>query len=173
VFKAGTGCGGIGAYLDSFLLVSAETLQGLAAYFAASVAFKGALLSKNQGKPLPDELISLGKFSAGKAETTGLGRPKGEAAAVITLILEKAEKFETRSLFSRFLNFLLEQASLSQSRSTSSESDTNSPLPSVAYNELWKQCVNWAGTAAGLYNLRPADTLEKLFTDLSRGMAKL
>jgi hypothetical protein len=162
VFKAEAGENGISAYLDSFLPVSADTLRGLAAYFAASAAYKAALLAKRQGRPLPEELVLLGKSSAPLAEATGFGRPKEDSGAVIALILEKAEKFEARSLFSRFLIFLLEQVSSGRGQGAS-----------VAYNELWKQYTNWAETAAGLYNLRPAETLEKLFIDLSSGMAKL
>ena len=158
---------GIGSYLDSFLPVSGIALETLAAFFAASVAFKAALLCKKQGRPLPEEVVFLGKLCAPKAEAAGLGRPKGEANAAISAILEKADNFEIRSLFSRFLGFLLEQVSLSLKQPSSSF------LPSVLYNELWKQCVNWAETAVGIYKLRPAQALEKLFTDLSRRLASL
>jgi hypothetical protein len=43
----------------------------------------------------------------------------------------------------------------------------------VAYNEVWKKNTDWAESAVAVYNLRPAQALEKLFTDLSRGMADL
>jgi len=43
----------------------------------------------------------------------------------------------------------------------------------VAYNEVWKKCISWGETAVGSYRLSPALVLEKLFTDLSRGMAEL
>ena len=159
----------IGAYLDSFLPVSGETLEALAAFFAASAAYKAALLSKRQGRPIADEVVLLGKYSAPRAEAAGLGRPQGEGGAVTALILEKADKFDTRSLFSRFLGCLLEQVSLSQRTGQKAASF----LPRVAYNELWKKCTAWGETAVGVYNLRPAQVLEKIFTDLSRGMAAL
>ena len=158
---------GIAAYLDSFLPVSGATLEALAAFFAASAAFKAAILSRKQGRPLPMELVLLGKLCAPKAEAAGLGRPRGEAAAVISLILERADNFEIHSLFPRFLGFLLEQVSLSVRQAPSP------CLPSVAYNELWKKCVAWTETAVGIYKLRAAPALEKLFTDLSRGLAAL
>ena len=155
----------ISAYLDSFLPVSGETLEALAAFFAASAAYKAALLSKRQGRPISNEVILLGKYSAPRAEVAGLGRPQGEGAAVVNLILERADKFEIRSLFTRFLYSLLEQVSVSQR--------TASFLPGLGYNELWKKCTAWGETAVGVYKLRPAQALEKLFTDLSRGMAEL
>jgi len=159
VFKDPSGEAGIGAYLDSFLPISSDTLEELAAYFAASVAYKAALLSKK--RPHPEELVLLGKYSASRA--AGLGRPQEDSSAVIALILEKAQKFELRQLFSRFLSCLLEQVSSSHAAF----------LPAVPYNELWRKCCNWAETASRTYNLRPAQVLEKLFLDLSRGMASL
>ena len=165
--------GGIGAYLDSFLPVSPDTLNALAAFFAASVAYKAALLSKRRNRPISDEVILLGKFSAPKAEAAGFGRPQGEIAAVTALVLEKAGKFEVRSLFSRFLCCLLEQVSLSQRNPGPEENEASPFLPSVAYNEVWKKCASWGETAVGLYRLSPALVLEKLFTSLSRGMAEL
>jgi len=94
-----------------------------------------------------------------------LGRPNLNGAAVIALVLEKTGGFEIRSLFSRFLYSLLEQVSLGQRQS--------SFLPSPAYNELWTKCSAWAESAVNVYKLRPAQAMEKLFTDLSRGMASL
>jgi hypothetical protein len=110
-------------------------------------------------------MVLLGKFCAPKAEAAGLGRPQGNSDAVINLILEKAEKFQIRSLFPRFLSCLLEQVSLSQR--------LNNEIPSMSYHGLWRESTQWAGTAVGIYNLRPAQVLEKIFTDLSRGMAEL
>jgi len=155
----------ISEYLDSFLPVSGDTLEALAAYFAASAAYKAAVLSKKQGRSIPEEVVLLGKSSAPRAEAAGMGRPGLDAAAVIAQIVEKAGGFEIRSLFSRFLYFLLEQVSLGLK--------SPSFLPSPAYNELWTKCSAWAETAVGVYKLRPAQAMEKLFTDLSRGMASL
>jgi len=165
VFKA-EGCkSGIGPYLDSFLPVTTDALEALAAFFAASVAYRAALLSKRQGRPLSEEVVLLGKSSAPKAEAAGLGRPKEDTAAVISLIIEKAAKFEVRSLFSRFLSCLLAQVSVSAR-------PPGSP-PSVSFSQAWKQCSDWAETAAGTYNLRPQQVLEKLLIDLSLRMAEL
>jgi len=165
VFKDEDSKGGIGPYLDSFLPVSSATLSALAAFFAASAAYRAALLSKRQGRPISEDVVLLGKSSAPKAEAAGLGRPREDTSAVINLIIEKTEKFELRSLFSRFLACLLAQVSLSMRSSDS--------LPSVSFSQVWKECSNWAETAAGIYNLRPAQVLEKLFIDLSLRMAQL
>jgi DNA polymerase-3 subunit gamma/tau len=178
---------GIGAYLESFLPVSADTLNALAAFFAASAAYKAAQLfnkqSRGQGgqqagqsRALAGEVILLGKYTAPKARAAGFENPRGEAGAVIPLILEKAEKFEVRSLFSRFLCGLLDQVT-SSLKSAEAVDPSSLPaadkLPAVSYFELWKNRCAWAETAAGLYRLTPAQVLEKLFIDLSRGMAAL
>ena len=164
--------GMIGAYLDSFLPVSGAVLDGLAALFAASVAYKAVLISKKQEqllpRPLPEAAVLLGKYAAPKAEEAGFGRPLGNAGELAAKILEKAGNFEIRSLFSRFLCCLLEQVS-----NGFKCGEPSSFLPGPEYNEMWKKCINWAGTAALTYKLRPVVVLEKLFTDLSRGMADL
>ena len=153
----------INSYLDSFLPVSGETLKAAAAFFAASIAFRASVLCNRRGRPIPNEVVLLGKYCAPLAEAAGLGRPQGEAAAVLSLLLEKTERFEIRSLFARFLSLLLESASLSQ----------RSSAPSLAYNGLWSNCAAWSETSVGIYNLRASMVLEKLFTDLSRGLADL
>ena len=155
----------ISDYLDSFLPVSLETLINLAAFFAASTAYKAALLSKKSGFPVPSEVILLGKYCAPRAEAAALGRPCADGGGVVAVILEKAEKFEIRSLFPRFLHCLLDEVSMSMREA--------SFLPPDAFYELWKKSTAWAENSVGNYNLRPAQVLEKLFTDLSRGMAEL
>ena len=157
----------ISEYLDSFLPVSGDTLESLAAYFAASVAYNAALLSKKLGRQIPDEVVLLGKSSAPKAEAAGLGRPSRKSGAVIACITEKAGGFEIRSLFSRFLFFLLEQVSLGLKPAHPSF------LPRPVYNEIWTKCSAWADTAVGVYKLRPAQAMEKLFADLSRELSEL
>ena len=173
VFRDETGVTNIKEYLDSFLPVSGAALEGLAALFTASVAYKAVLLSKKQGHSLPAAAVLLGKYAAPKAEEAGLGRPKAEAGELVSEIVNKAENFEIRFLFSHFLTCVLEQVSHSQRHSASGETeDTSSNLAGPLYNEMWKKCINWAASAALTYNLRPAPVLEKLFTDLSRGMAE-
>jgi DNA polymerase-3 subunit gamma/tau len=157
----------IGAYLESFLPVSGETLEALAAFFAASVAYKAAFLAKRQGRALPEEVVLLGKYTAPRAEAAGLGRPQSESSAVVPVIVAKAGKFEIRSLFSRFIFLLLEQVSLSRKEAPPDF------LPALAYNELWKKCSAWVESAVLTYKLQAAPALEKFFTDLSRGMAGL
>jgi DNA polymerase-3 subunit gamma/tau len=161
--ESGQEARGIAAYLDSFLPVSGDTIEALAAFFVASVAYKAALLSKRQGLPISDEVVFLGKYSAPLAEAAGLGKKQGEAAPVIAVILEKADRFEIRSLFSRFLCCVLDLVSVSQRQAAF--------LPSTL--ELWKKCSAWGETAVVVYRLTPAQVLEKLFIDLSRGMLAL
>jgi len=164
----------IGDYLDSFLPVSKETLEAAAACFAASVAYKAFQLSKKSGRPLPEEAILLGKYCAPKAESAGFGRPKDDMAQVLALLLEKTGRFEIPSLFSRFLASLLDLVSESLAEPVSEKSPAPSSfLPQVAYNELWKKSTGWAETAVKVYKLKPAQVMERLFTELGRGMAAL
>lgn len=190
VFKDDSGVKGINAYLDSFLPVSGAVLEGLGALFTASVAYKAVLLAKKRGAPVPEAAVLLGKYSAPLAEGAGFGRPKGEAGELIPVIIDKAENFEIRSLFSHFLTCILDQVSRSSgagsseagiSESGGTEAGAFGPgnsgpppsnLPGPLYNDLWKKQVNWAAAAALTYRLRPAQVLEKLYIDLSRGMAE-
>jgi len=104
----------LAAYLDSFLPVSTETLEGLSSYFAASTAYKAAMLARRGGCAIPPEVVLLGKYSAPRAEAAGHGRPKEDGGELIAMIIDKADKFEPRSLFTRFLNYLLGDVSASQ-----------------------------------------------------------
>lgn len=154
-------------YLDSFLPVSGAVLSELAAFFAASIAYKAAILSKKHGRQIPEEVVRLGQYNAPIAEAAGLGRPNPEAGAAVELILNKAEKFAIRSLFSRFLMSLSDHASMRF------QAAQDSYLPRPDYYEMWKKSLSWANEAAGTYNLRPVQVLEKLFIRLSREMAEL
>ena len=174
VFRAEIPCDSISAYLESFFPVSGAALDGLAAFFAASVAYKAILLAKKQGRPMPAAAVLLGKYCAPKAEEAGLGRPLAETGELIAKINEKAANFELRSIFSRFLNFVLEQVSQSRKQADpDGGGEASSLLPAPVYNELWIKNINWAGSAVLAYELKPAQVLEKLFADLSGGMADL
>jgi DNA polymerase-3 subunit gamma/tau len=156
----------IASYLDSFLPVPGEALEAAAAFFAASVAYKAALLIRNRGSALPEEITLLGKHASARAAQAGLER-RGDSAEVSAGVMEKAGNFSFRSLFSRFLQCLL---------SLVSESLTANPSPSpsiIGYNELWKKCTAEAESAVMTYNLTPGPVLERLFTVLSRGLAEL
>ena len=161
----------ISSYLDSFLPVSGGTLDNLAAFFAASVAYKAAVLLR--GRHLPEEIVLLGKYSSAKAETAGFGKNRQDPLKTISLILEKAENFELRSLFSNFLCRLLEQVSLSQRAFPKGGPNPVFYQTSPVFFQIWKACTDWAENAVSTYNLRPAQALEKLYTDLSRKMGAL
>jgi DNA polymerase-3 subunit gamma/tau len=153
---------GIAAYLDSFLPVPGETLEAAAAFFAASVAYKAALLIRKRAGELSDEITLLGKYASARAEAAGLER-LADSAEVSAGVLEKAAKFEVRSLFSRFLKCLLSIVSASLRQGSPSSAV-------IAYNELWKKHVAEAESAVMVYNQSPALALERLFTVLSRGL---
>jgi hypothetical protein len=165
----------IASYLDSFLPVPGEALEAAAAFFAASAAYKAALLIRNRGSgQLPDELTLLGKHAQARAVSAGLER-RGEAVEVSALVLEKADKFSFRSLFSRFLQSLLSlvSESLRLYPPPSPSSFPSPPLSLIRYHELWKKCTSEAELEVMTYNLNPGLVLERLFTVLSRGMAEL
>jgi DNA polymerase-3 subunit gamma/tau len=156
----------IAAYLDSFLPVPGEALEAAAAFFAASVAYKAALLIRRGSGALPDEITLLGKYASARSSAAGLERLQ-DSSEVSAGVLKKTENFGFRSLFSRFLQSLL---------SLVSESLRSDPSPSpslIGYNELWKQCTAEAESAVMIYNLNPGMVLERLFTVLSRGLAEL
>ena len=156
----------INAYLDSFMPVSGNTLRVLAAYFAASAAFKAALLVRKKGAELPAELVLLGKLSAPLAEEAGFAKSR-ESRETAAKIMEAASGFEVRSMFSDFCGFLL---------AVITESLKKSPahLPSsFLFMELWRAHIHETEKAVMTYNQNISLALERLFIDLSRGMAEI
>jgi DNA polymerase-3 subunit gamma/tau len=149
--------GRIAAYLDSFLPVSPPLLRSLAAFFAASVAAGAVLILR--GAPLPEDLAALGRHTAPIAEAAGLGRPAQDLGGALPVVLGGADQFAVRELFSRFLSLLL--TLVSETR------------PGAAFMDLWRRRVREAETAVGIYNQSPALALERLGTELRRGMAEL
>jgi DNA polymerase-3 subunit gamma/tau len=156
--------GPIGAYLDSFLSVSEETLYSLAALFVASVALGSVIALKRSGAALNDSLVRLGKYTAPIAEAAGLGRPLEDTRSLVSAVLEGAENFELRSRFSQFLQFLL--TLIGESLSTG---DTDA----IAYRDIWRAAVREAEIAVGTYNLNPALALDRLVMDIRRSMVLL
>jgi DNA polymerase-3 subunit gamma/tau len=157
----------IKAYLDSFLPVSAETLKVLAAFFAASVAYKAALICKRQTRQeLPLELILLGKYSTPLAEEAGLEKTK-EGKEAVAKVLEGTKNFEIRSLFPGFINCLLVMITESLKTAPSHSSSA------IAFLEIWRKLTGEAETAAMVYNQSIGLALERLFISLSRGMAEI
>lgn len=164
---ARVGLPGIGAYLDSFLPVSAETLRPWAAFFAAFIAAGTALALRKRGiSSIPHEIVSLGKDTSAVAEAAGLGKPGGDAQSVVTKVLAGAEKFEIRGLFPRFLNLLLGFVSDSLRQSGVQNRGMN------GYYDIWRKYIGEAAVAVGIYNQSPALTLERLGTELMRAMAR-
>jgi DNA polymerase-3 subunit gamma/tau len=157
----------IKAYLDSFLPVSAETLKALAAFFAASVAYKAALILKKQGRQeFPLELVLLGKYSTPLAEEAGLEKTR-EGKEAVAKVLEGTKNFEIRSQFPRFINCLL----IMITESLKSSSFHSSSV--VGFMELSRKSTGEAEKAAMVYNQSIGLALERLFISLSRGMAEI
>ena len=156
----------INAYLDSFVPVSNNTLKTLAAFFAASAAYKAALIIKNNGKKLPQEIVLLGKLSAPMAEASGFLRSE-DTKEVTAKIIEAACGFEVRSMFTLFCNLLL-------SMITESFNEFSSHSPSAAlFMELWLTQINEAESSVMTYNQNISLALERLLIDLSSKMSEL
>jgi DNA polymerase-3 subunit gamma/tau len=156
--------GSIGAYLDSFLPVSGETLYPLAAFFVASVAMGSVIALKRSGAGLNDSLVSLGKYTAPIAEAAGLGRPLEDTKSLVSAVMEGAGNFELRSRFSQFLQFLL---------TLIGESLSPGDTDAIAYRDVWGAAVREAETALGIYNLSPGLVLDRLALELRRSMVLL
>jgi DNA polymerase-3 subunit gamma/tau len=157
----------ISAYLDSFLPVPGDAINGLAAFFAASAAMKAAVLCKKRGGGVVEAVVLLGKHTAPIAEASGLGRPLTECAQVSAKVIKGADNFEIHSLFLAFLRSLLTMVSSSQKQAASPSTSF------IAYNELWRECTARAESAVLTYNQSVSLALEMLFIGLSRGMADL
>jgi DNA polymerase-3 subunit gamma/tau len=156
--------GPLGAYLDSFLPVSGETLYPLAAFFAASVAMGSVIALKRSGAALNDSLVSLGKYTTPIAEAAGLGRPLEDIKSLVSAVLGGAENFDLRSRFSQFLQFLLTLVGKSLSAGNTD---------AIACRDIWSAAVREAEIAVGTYNLSPALALDRLALELRRSMVLL
>jgi DNA polymerase-3 subunit gamma/tau len=154
----------IGAYFDSFLPVSSDSLRPLAAFFAASLAMITVLRLKRPASALPEELVALGKRTTLIAEAKGLGRPIKNTRNLIEKILADAENFEIRGLFPCFLRNLLALVNESLAQTASF---------SPAYLDIWRRRVNEAGIASISYNLKPASALNALISEISGDLLDL
>jgi DNA polymerase-3 subunit gamma/tau len=165
---AGRG-GLISAYIDSFLPVTGDKIQALAAFFTASAAAKALQLAKKKGPAEPSPLVlGLGKFSAPQAEAAGLGRPVMLCREVCAAVVKGAGDFEIPSVFSRFLKALLDQVSASLRGSADLVR-----YEQAAFSDLWRACSSRAESSVSVYNQSPSLALERLFTEASSGMAEL
>ncbi|GHV81457.1 hypothetical protein AGMMS49991_00150 [Spirochaetia bacterium] len=179
VFRAGPGTiagnGRTGslitAYLDSFLPVSAEQIYPLAAFFAASLAYQGALVLRNTGglpaSALPEELVALGKYTTPIAEGAGLGRPAKDAGSCLQTILAGTGKFEAPGLFSQFLTLLLTIAG--ESLRTGEPAGAGA----AAFSVIWRDLAAEAAAAVGTYNQNAALVLDRMGTEFKRRILTL
>jgi DNA polymerase-3 subunit gamma/tau len=152
---------GINAYLDSFLPISEETLRALAAFFAASLAAAAVVQIRSGGRPLPEELVELGRYAAPIAEAAGLGRPVTDLKGAVGRVLEGTDQFSVRFLFPRFLRLLLSMVS-----------GGIKPSPGrIGLSEIWLKEIEEARIAVDIYNQNPALAMERLGTELRRSMA--
>jgi DNA polymerase-3 subunit gamma/tau len=155
----------LAAYLDSFLPVSRDILHPLAAFFVASVALAALAVFRRRGiATLPEELVALGKHCAPIADTGGLGRPLGDNNSIIAKVLQGADDFQVRSLFSRFLGEVLDLVS------ESLRMGEMSPRR-IAYTEIWKKHAGEAAAAVGTWNQNVSLALDRLISDLKGAMA--
>jgi DNA polymerase-3 subunit gamma/tau len=167
--------GMVTAYLDSFLPVSGKTLSALAAFFAASLAYQGALALRKRGAPeLPEPLIALGKYAAPIAGEAGFERV-GDIGVCVAQIVKEADNFEFSRLFSRFLaSFMaLVSGSMRSRFSLSPGNGGDSPAGWIGFTETLKQLTSEADAAVGTYNQSPALALERFGAEFRRIMADI
>jgi DNA polymerase-3 subunit gamma/tau len=164
---ASQGAAGIHTYLSSFLPVSEDSLRPLAALFAAFIARGTLILLKSKGVPFPEELLALGKYAAALTEAAALDKPGRDIQSVLATIMAGTEKFEIRGLFAQFLRILLEvvmesRASLGRARSPGL----------IGAMDIWRKSTAEAALAVGTYNQSPVLALERLGTELMRGLSE-
>lgn len=160
--KTGRGTGLLTAYLDSFLPISGESLHGLAAFFAASLAYQGAVTLRKRGVAvLPPALVALGKYTAPIAEAAGYGRPLGDTGSCVALILKGAGNFEVPGLFHQFLALLLKMVSRSLRDGVSLSGGT-------VFAEAIRALTAETETAVNTYNQNPALALDRYCTEFRR-----
>jgi DNA polymerase-3 subunit gamma/tau len=150
---AEAGGAGIAAYLNSFLPVSEDTLRALAALFLAHIT-SGVSIEETQGLE-----------SGAVAASAGLKDHDKSLKTVISTIITKAERFEIRGLFPRFLSIVLRL--VSENRAFVLGSIKKSAGPPAA---LWHKRIDEAANAVDAYNQSPALALERLAVELRRDL---
>jgi DNA polymerase III subunit gamma/tau len=155
----------VAAYLDSFLPVTQDALDAAAAFFAASAAAAAVPIARSRsGGAVSPSLVALGRAAALRAEAAGMGRPVADPRAASAAALEKAGKFEPRSLFPVFLERLLRLAAIPLR-----DEANGSAASSIA--AAWAEAARRAENAVGTYNQAPALALERFFLELAEGAA--
>jgi DNA polymerase-3 subunit gamma/tau len=153
----------VSAYIDSFFSQPLEKLYPLAAFFIASLARSSALsFKKRGGDSIPAALTALGAYCAPIAEAAGFGR-SSTAREVIGTLLAESDGFQARS-FPRFLRLVLDLAAESIRQGEAGPH-------SIAYNDIWRNHINQAEAAAGVWNQNPTLVLESLFCRLQEALA--
>jgi DNA polymerase-3 subunit gamma/tau len=150
----------ITAYLDSFLPSQGAELFPLAAYFVASTAASAVLnLRRNGINTIPENIISLGKYSAPISESQGPGRPSTDTKTIIATIMKGGNNFEVKSLFSVFLTNVMEILS--------GLLREHGHIPGVsALVSVWGKKLKEAEMGVSTFNQNPTSALERLFIEL-------
>lgn len=161
----------LAAYLDSFLPVPDERLDVLAAFFAASLAYRAALVLRSRGK-LPEALVVLGKRAAPIAEAGGMER-SGDPGETVARLLAGAEKFEAPGSFTRFLGALLNLVSASLRESADTAANTALPQGGIFLAESFRRLTSETAAAVGTYNQNPALALERYYAQFLDLLAEL
>ena len=155
----------ISLYLDFFLPVSKEKLRPLTAFFTNFIATEIVFaLRKNGISNIPDEIIALGKYSSAILSEFSLEKPIRDVQSVISKVIDEAEKFEIRGLFSDFLNVLLNLVSESLKEYKVHKSTV------INYCDIWRRRILESANAVGIYNQNPAIALDRFCTEICRDM---
>jgi len=155
--------GGLGAYLESFLPASNESLLPIAAFFIASISRSAAVVFRKRSLEIPDELNILGMYCTPIAEAASL--PKAaKAEEVCSVILEKSSGFEMVS-FSRFLKYTVDLVSRAL---------RNAGLQSsgIFFIDTWRKAAAESESAFSVYNQNPVLVLESLFYHLKTALSE-
>ena len=157
-------------FFERFSQVSKDLLLGASALWVASVASRAARNLKRAGRPLPDELVALGAYSASIAEAQNsrpkdsAGRPIAELAPILALIMEKMGGFTERQSFTRFLS----ETGAIVLRGLCP--GTSTPR-AVRCLEHWRHHTRELRTAVEIYNLGKPAALERFFLDCAAALS--
>jgi DNA polymerase-3 subunit gamma/tau len=152
-------------YFENCSGVSKKTVRGTAALWAASVAAASVTVLRKTRRPLPPELVALGKYAAPVAENAECGRPDANLKTLMATVLEKTAGFAERETFNRFLAelfFVIRYALFAQGPVT--------PL-TLRYAEAVRTQIRAAQTAVETYNQGKALALEHLFLSLTESFS--
>ena len=147
-------------YFESFSTVSRGLIYEAAAFFVAGVSINIAHKLRKRNTAIPQDIVSLGKYTVDYVEKSGLGRPPDNDMPSLFKII--SEKNILGAAFAAFLQNVLDIVMECYRQNASATAPSNL--------DVWRRHINEAAVAVGTYNQSPLASAEQLFVKLVQNL---